>query len=194
VPSKQEESIEEKVAMVAHDLDVIELKYLITSARTRYFAGAFAMALAVAGLVLGVAWLLNVSLHSWWTSAKPNALGLNKSLALALVLVFGALGALLSVVQRMSTSTLSVRYDLGRYYTLLLGAFRPLIGAVAGFLVWMLVEAGGLTFPNSSSELYLGAVALGLGVAERSVGDVVTQTGIAEKLKPAGSSAPRSRR
>lgn len=176
-PSRDlEGSNKHKVGLIEQDLNVIEKNYLLTQARLDYFRGAVACAFAVVLLVLlgyGVAkfdWLV------------PG---------LALVLVLGTLGAFLSVVQRLGNDSLNVRYDLGRGYTIFLGFTRPLIGAFVGLLLWILVEAKIVANPTGSI-FFLGALALAFGVAERTVGDIVTQTGVLGRL-PTGSSREASR-
>ena len=51
-------------------------------------------------------------------------------------LIAGALGALVSVVTRMSADKFQVRHEVGRSYIQRLGAFRPFIGSVFGLLVY----------------------------------------------------------
>ena len=163
----------DRLAIIAHDLDIIELKYLITDARLKHFTGAVMSTAAI-----GIA----VVLGSVVATKVDTLAELGRSFAL--VVIFGAAGALVSVVQRMSSGSLSVRYDLGTAYTRLLGAFRPLIGAFAGILVWLLVQAKVIANPTAS-DFFLAAIAFALGLAERSLGDVVTESGILAKLTPA---------
>jgi hypothetical protein len=169
-------SLADRLAIIAHDIDIIELKYLITAARLKHFAGAV-MSMSLIGVAVIVGALMSLEIKAFAELGR----------GFALVLIFGAAGALLSVVQRMSSNTLDVRYDLGAAYTRLLGGFRPLIGAFAGVLAWLLVQARILANPTTS-DFFLAAIAFALGVAERSLGDVVTESGIMAKLTPGGSS------
>jgi len=167
-----QDSDKHKVALIEDDLNAIELNYLVTRARLDYLLGAFACSLSIVGLVavgygIGINWLV-------------------RDTSLGLVLVLGTLGAFVSVVQRVNNNSLKVRYDLGHGYTILLGATRPLIGAFAGFLIWILVQAQVVENPTKSI-FFLGALALAAGIAERSVGDIVTQTGILGRLSPGDS-------
>jgi hypothetical protein len=166
-------AMQEQLDMIRHDLSVIELKYMITDARLKYFQGAVLSTLLICAVVFSA------------TLASPvvdTFKELGRSFALAVV--FGTFGALVSVVQRMNSDSLDVRYDLGISYTVLLGALRPLIGAFAGVLVWLLVNAQILT-NTTKSDFFLAAIAFTLGIAERSLGDVVTQSGILNRLAPA---------
>ena len=171
-PNREHQDFAARVAIIRRDLDVIELKYLITDARLKYFFGAFLSALAIA---------LAVAIGGTLAPKIPFLAGLDRSFAI--VVVFGAVGSLLSVVQRMTGNSLDVRYDLGATYTRLLGGFRPMIGAFAGVLLWMLVQAH-IVANATGSDYFLGAIALGLGVSERSIGDVVTQSGILSRITP----------
>lgn len=44
----------------------------------------------------------------------------------------GAIGAVISVIQRVTTGTFDLHFDVGRPYLVFLGGFRPLVGAVFG--------------------------------------------------------------
>jgi hypothetical protein len=167
-----QDSDKHKVALIEDDLNAIELNYLVTRARLDYLLGALACSLTIVGLVaigygIGINWLV-------------------KDTSLGLVLVLGTLGAFVSVVQRVNNNSLNVRYDLGHGYTIILGATRPLIGAFAGFLIWILVQAQVVENPTKSI-FFIGALALAAGIAERSVGDIVTQTGILGHLSSGDS-------
>ena len=171
----------DRLAIIAHDLDIIETKYLITDARLKYFAGA-AMGMGAIGIAVAVGAVL---------AGRVEIIAeLGRSFALALV--FGAAGALISVVQRMSSNSLNVRYDLGAAYTRLLGGFRPVLGAFAGVLVWLLVQAKIIANPTGS-DFFLAAIAFALGIAERSLGDVVTESGILARLTPGKPSTDTSK-
>jgi hypothetical protein len=174
-------SIEERLAIISRDLDVIELKYLITAARLRYFFAAAGSAVLLSALVLLLSWF----------AVEPRTFGQRFS-GFQLVLLLGTAGALLSVVQRISSGTLDVRYDLGWTNTILLGGLRPVIGLGGGALVWLLVQAKVLANPTGS-DYYLAAIAFALGIAERRLPDVVTESGILARLTPGGSSNGKSK-
>jgi len=166
------QSLNATLAIIARDLDVIEFKYLTTHARTNFFIGTIAMTFLILAIVgAGV-------IASQWVTvlASPGP-------AFPLVIILGAVGAMLSVVQRMGANSLTVRYDLGSGYNRTLGSLRPLIGAFAGLLVWMLVQANLLA--NATKTIYfLGVLALALGVSERSIGDVVAASGVLARVAP----------
>jgi hypothetical protein len=55
--------------------------------------------------------------------------------------VAGALGAMVSVVARMNQSSFKVEYDVGRPTVRRLGAFRPLVGAVFGVVIYFALQS-----------------------------------------------------
>lgn len=55
--------------------------------------------------------------------------------------VAGALGAMVSVVARMNQSSFKVEYDVGRPTVRRLGAFRPLVGAVFGVVIYLALQS-----------------------------------------------------
>ncbi len=57
-------------------------------------------------------------------------------------LIAGALGALVSVVTRMSADKFHVRHEVGRSYVQRVAAFRPFIGGVFGLLVYFALQGG----------------------------------------------------
>jgi len=158
-------------AQLAIILRVIQQKYLITTARLTYFGGTLAgtaVTAVLAVLVLLVQTFFNRVLK------VPFDLGLSFYLGW----LFGTAGATLSVVQRVSGGGLDLRYDVGNGYTFMLGLLRPWIGAFGGLLLWVLVQGGVILKPDIS-PYYLAALAFGFGIAERTLGDVASKTGIA---------------
>jgi hypothetical protein len=85
----------------------------------------------------------------------------------------GALGAVVSVLQRMSSPIGAFRldYEVGRSALLRLGAFRPFIGAVFGVAAYFLFEGELLTTnltTNSHTAFYFyGSIAFLAGFSER---------------------------
>ena len=67
----------------------------------------------------------------------------DNSSTIAFCLAAGAIGAVISVMVRITRgTTLDVDYDRGRVVTALAGSFRPVIGAVFGGALYVLVQAG----------------------------------------------------
>jgi hypothetical protein len=60
----------------------------------------------------------------------------------AIALLGGGLGAVVSVLQRMTSGHLKLDYEAGPKIVSMLGAGRPLIGAIIGMAIFALVEGG----------------------------------------------------
>jgi hypothetical protein len=112
-------------------LDEVEAYYREAAngqAQMVYFAG---MA-AAAAVFAGVGCLL------WISLGDRDVFG---------PLIAGAIGAVVSVIQRINSGTFDVEYDVGRGYVFFLGALRPAIGAVFGLAISFAVTGGLLNLP-----------------------------------------------
>ena len=93
--------------------------------------------------------------------------------------VAGAVGAMVSVMWRMSHDNLSLNYEAGRRNLMLLGAFRPVIGMVFGLFSYVVfasglfhVEAAG----NGTQQFFFYcALAFIAGFSERYAQDMLNQ-------------------
>jgi hypothetical protein len=97
-----------------------------------YFAGMTLVASVVAigaGLWLALSW------------ASPLA-----------ALLAGAVGAVVSVIQRITAGHFDLRYDVGRGYALFLGGLRPLIGGAFALAVTFAFMSGLLHLPLSEHD------------------------------------------
>jgi len=86
----------------------------------------------------------------------------------------GALGAFVSVLQRISSdkSKFSVHYDLGKRTLYMLGSYRPVLGAVFGTFTFFVLASGILqtTAPDHQGRTalyYYGSLAFVAGFSER---------------------------
>jgi hypothetical protein len=123
-----------------------------------YFAGMALVAIAIA--VVSSIWLT----LDW---ATPVA-----------ALVAGALGAVVSVIQRINAGKFTLEYDVGRPYALFLGGLRPLIGGAFAVVISFAVNGGLLHLPISSDpsasrKLALLAVSFVAGFSERWAQDTL---------------------
>lgn len=116
----------------------------------------------------------------------PGTSVFRAALLLLLASLFsGGIGAMVSVMSRMTFGTLELKYEAGRRYLMLLGGFRPIVGSVFGGAVFMLVVSGLLPLAepsDPSKQLYFySAIAFLAGFSERWAQDmlVVTQRRIA---------------
>jgi hypothetical protein len=82
----------------------------------------------------------------------------------------GAVGAFVSVLQRMASEKYDVHYDLGKRTMLMLGSYRPILGAVFGVFTYLVLASELLqTKPPSGPHAlgYYGALAFVAGFSER---------------------------
>ena len=129
--------------------------------------------------------------------------------------VAGALGAMVSVMTRMrDTDGVQLDYEVGELLIMMLGAFRPVLGAIFGVLTYLTIESGvlPLTPPDGRKVFYYAVFAFAAGFSERFAhvitgsadlaaskalagADVAapTQTSVAADT-PAGSRTARCRR
>jgi hypothetical protein len=143
-----------------------------------YFGGIATVTVALGGIA--AVWLS----VSW---AAPVA-----------ALVAGALGAVVSVVQRINSGKFELEYDVGGPYTFFLGGLRPLIGGVFAMAITFAFSGGLLQLPVASQEssdhrhLALLVLAFLAGFSERWAQDTLTAIVPVAKSEPAaGSGTPK---
>jgi len=116
-------------------------------------------------------------------------------------LIAGALGALVSVVTRMSADKFHVRHEVGRGYVQRVAAFRPFIGSVFGLLVYLALEGGVISAinvakPEDDRFAFFLVFAFAAGFSERMVKEVLRSTSGDSERKQAAedttSPAPRA--
>jgi hypothetical protein len=146
-----------------------------------YFAGMASVAVVI-GIVAAI-WLA----IEW---ASPVA-----------ALAAGAIGALVSVVQRINNGQFELDYDVGRPYAFFLGGLRPLIGGVFGMTISFAFTGGLLHLPvavlepDNDRRLALLVVSFLAGFSERWAQDTlvsaVPMVGSKKEAPPAAAAGPR---
>ena len=95
-------------------------------------------------------------------------------------LIAGAVGGVVSVIQRINTGEFALDYDVGRPYTFFLGGLRPLIGGAFGIVISFALTAASSTFrsraPTTQHRLALVVVAFLAGFSERWAQDTLATT------------------
>jgi hypothetical protein len=142
-----------------------------------YFAGMLTVALLVtitAGLFLTVEWKVGVG-----------------------ALVAGAVGAVVSVVQRINAGDFKVNYDVGRPYAFFLGGLRPLIGGAFAVVTAFAFSSGILHLPITSTDgedqrFALLVVSFLAGFSERWAQDTLA-TALPQSGQPASTAAEPTR-
>ncbi len=121
-------------------------------------------------ILVGVLLALGVVALSLWSSITWD----RYDTRIVVSIVAGALGAFVSVLQRISSSDktkFTVHYDLGKRTLYMLGSYRPVLGAVFGVFTYFVLASGILqtkTLPDSRTALYYyGSLAFVAGFSER---------------------------
>lgn len=113
-------------------------------------------------------------------------------------LVAGALGALVSVIQRINSGKFELEYDVGGPYTFFLGGLRPLIGGVFAMAITFAFTGGLVQLPVASDEstahrrLALLVLAFVAGFSERWAQDTLTSIVPAAQKQPTEPGATAS--
>lgn len=160
----------EQKEVVAHqrrELARIESYYLRTAAkagRIVYVSGMLTGATLICAVCAILAWVLTKNSHAW-----------NHDVRLLLLCIgSGAVGALVSVLSRMSAATdkFAVDFEVGRPLLRRLGLYKPLVGSVFGVALYFLLASGLLmTKPPVGKVIYFYAIAAFLaGFSERFTG------------------------
>ena len=114
-------------------------------------------------------------------------------------LVAGALGAVVSVIQRINAGKFTLDYDIGRPYAIFLGGLRPLIGGAFAMVISFAFNGGLLHLPIASDEappsrrLALLVVSFVAGFSERWAQDTLAAalpTGAKSDKAAAADSGP----
>ena len=167
VDARAAHSDEEKVvAALAEEKQALDKaeEYYCTAANGQaqivYFVGMVFTA-AIIALVTGI------SLAAGWAGSEYAAL------------IAGAIGAVVSVVQRINAGQFNLEYDVGRPYAFFLGGLRPLIGGAFALAVAFAFKSGVLHLPlnkdHSPAEEHFALVVLGFiaGFSERFAQDTL---------------------
>jgi len=143
-----------------------------------YFGGIATVTVALGGIA--AVWLSN----SW---AAPIA-----------ALVAGALGAVVSVIQRINSGKFELEYDVGGPYTFFLGGLRPVLGGVFAMAITFAVSGGLVHLPvdapaNSDNRRFaLLVLAFLAGFSERWAQDTLTAIVPAKPHAPAPAGSQSS--
>jgi len=112
-------------------------------------------------------------------------------------LVAGAIGAVVSVVQRINSGSFELDYDVGGPYIFFLGGLRPLIGGAFAVAISFAFDGGLLHLPVAASDstnarrLALMVVGFLAGFSERFAQDTLTSVVPQASAPEASTSAPQ---
>jgi hypothetical protein len=88
----------------------------------------------------------------------------------------GAVGGLVSVMERLTNGKLNLNHEAGKATLRILGTIRPMVGAFFGLALFFFVSGGvvDITIPSGEAERYFfAAIAFLAGFSERLAGDVI---------------------
>jgi hypothetical protein len=132
--------------------------------RIAYFWGMVAGVLVAGSLAAGLAGLL--WLTDWFESAHAR-----DTQTFFVCYIAGGLGAVVSVLMRMSSNKFRLDYEVGRSMIARLGSFRPFIGAVFGLALYFLFKSGiprmQLPDDKATTFFFFGILAFLAGFNER---------------------------
>jgi VIT1/CCC1 family predicted Fe2+/Mn2+ transporter len=165
-------------ALTVAEAEVVQTEELLDRAVRRVALMAYFV-----GMLLGIAFFIGAGVALGLLLAEVDLSGFNLSFFLT-TFIAGAVGAIVSVMSRMSTGHATLEYETGRGYLRLLGAFRPLIGAIFGVALYFGIESGLLPaeVPEEGTALFFffAFIAFLAGFSERWAQDmlVVSRRGV----------------
>lgn len=119
--------------------------------------------------------LVGIAANLWWRGVVAPS-------ELAAATTMAALGAVISVVQRMSTGSLVVDHTASRRQRQLLGSLRPLVGAIFGAVAHFailtgLIASGASAGDRPASFGFFAFVGFSAGFSERFATDMLERAG-----------------
>src|ERR1700722_834715 len=156
-----------EVRTVQQRIDVL----LQRQARIEYFQGVLCGAVPAFALAAGIG---IIAAHFWRSAVSPAAL--TGSITMA------SLGAVISVIQRMSTGSLVVDQTVAASQRRMLGALRPAVGAVFGAVAYCTLLTGSLatgatTSTGRQSFAFFALAGFAAGFSERFATDMLERSG-----------------
>jgi hypothetical protein len=135
--------------------------------RFSYFGGVLVGAL----LAIALCVLLGLADRQWWSGQVAAGPFLAAG-------VFGTLGAVVSVFQRIASGSLVIDYTAGLWQKRLLGALRPVVGGVLGIAAHFVLVGGVLSGQLVSSNprsafAFFALVGFAAGFTERFATDLI---------------------
>jgi hypothetical protein len=170
-------------------------QYSRREAQVVYVRGMYLGILFVFVLVAAyVSIIFGVATTHHWTSKVQLLWHL-----IAISVASGALGAVVSVMLRVSNRPLSIAYSAGRGLIRLAGCFRPIVGAIFGLVFYVLINAGLLQALAAPSDIgvrafFVAAICFAAGFSERRAQDVIVRVLPTEKESESDADKSPARR
>jgi hypothetical protein len=128
----------------------------VRQAQIVYFIGMLGGSVMIAMAAVGLGFLFT----------HINVPGVNLTLFIG-CLISGGIGAVMSVLIRMSSGAFDVNHEVGREYLKRLGSFRPAIGAIFALVLYFAITGGlipQVSVPQRPSEAFAFFLAVGFAV------------------------------
>ena len=194
-PEQKEDRIREAIATTNQEIGETKKQYEAAARWDSQYA-------YIKGMLWGLL-LVGVLLAGSIASYRLGFFALDEFAAIAVSWALGAIGAVVSVMSRLASDKFYINYQAEHQSLRMLGRFRPLIGAVFGSSLFILI-AGGLLMveaPGDSqidSLFFFAALAFLAGFTERLAPDAfaVAATKVfeapGEQAEPAGAVFPEA--
>lgn len=171
---KPNESLDSTIALLKRQISDAETSYVAAAKRQANFAYFQGMLIGMAIVAFAIAiGLSSQGFQDFVTNEFPAA---RVALLLA-TLGAGALGAILSVLTRWTTGSLQLDHEAGPTTVRLLGIFRPVVGALFGGALNVVIAAGLLPIkvPEevATQRNFVLALAIAAGFSERWAQDML---------------------
>jgi hypothetical protein len=168
---KVDEAHAKRVA-AAEGRELREIRDYYRRAGVRIGLTVYAQGMIIGLLVMSLLLALVLAPLVLWGSANWDDVHLH---AIVISFAAGAIGAIMSVLQRMASakSKFVVHYDLGKRTLYMLGSYRPVLGAIFGVFTYFVLASKVLGTappgnPHTTNPLYYyGALAFVAGLSER---------------------------
>jgi hypothetical protein len=127
----------------------------------------------VGGVLLGMVPMVLLAFLAWLLIA--NAKDFNSPAGIGLLCFSaGGVGAMVSVMSRMSTGSVRLDWEFGKDTLRTLGALRPFVGAIFGLMTFLALKSGVVNLvPEKDSSYYYIVFAFVAGFSERFAQDML---------------------
>ena len=128
----------------------------------------------VGGVLLGMVPMVLLAFLAWLLIANAKHFESPAGIGL-LCFSAGGVGAMVSVMSRMSTGSVRLDWEFGKDTLRTLGALRPFVGAVFGLITFLALKSGvvDLTVGNGNNTYYYIVFAFVAGFSERFAQDML---------------------
>jgi hypothetical protein len=147
----------------------------------------------VGGVLLGMVPMVLLAFLAWLLIA--NAKDFNSPAGIGLLCFSaGGVGAMVSVMSRMSTGSVRLDWEFGKDTLRTLGALRPFVGAVFGLITFLALQSGvvDLRVGDENNTYYFIVFAFVAGFSERFAQDMLLGAAGEDSSSPKAPEQPES--